>query len=167
MRNKLLQVTQRLSLAQAGKLIDDRPPEQRSPSPEPIYNEHGVRLNTREQRYKDKLLMQRTVSSGRLRAPASCVYTRIFSKVFRCKWASRMHAAQCTRPHACPHVLGERIHSLMIHEYMALKAHPLFVACDHALTRVLFCKPRDVIHVHVVSWCYVTGHHHGANKGQP
>ncbi|EFJ49824.1 hypothetical protein VOLCADRAFT_39414, partial [Volvox carteri f. nagariensis] len=32
----------------------------RSPSPEPIYNEFGIRLNTREQRTREKLQERRT-----------------------------------------------------------------------------------------------------------
>jgi splicing factor 1 len=38
----------------------DIPPEgQRSPSPEPVYDKMGVRLNTREIRYKEKMLETR------------------------------------------------------------------------------------------------------------
>lgn len=38
----------------------DIPPEgQRSPSPEPVYDRSGQRLNTREIRYKEKLLDKR------------------------------------------------------------------------------------------------------------
>ncbi len=37
--------------------VVELPPEgQRSPSPEPVYDRNGVRLNTREIRYKEKLL---------------------------------------------------------------------------------------------------------------
>ena len=40
--------------------ILDIPPEgARSPSPEPIYDRMGVRLNTREIRYKERLLEER------------------------------------------------------------------------------------------------------------
>lgn len=39
----------------------DIPPEgERSPSPEPIYDRNGIRLNTREVRVKDRLLDRRT-----------------------------------------------------------------------------------------------------------
>jgi hypothetical protein len=41
--------------------VDETPPEQRSPSPEPIYNEFGMRLNTREQRLKERFQDKRTV----------------------------------------------------------------------------------------------------------
>lgn len=57
----VLQVNQKLSLMQAGNLEEDLQPGelQRSPSPEPIYNEHGARINTREARAKEKLVKQR------------------------------------------------------------------------------------------------------------
>ncbi|GFR51314.1 hypothetical protein Agub_g13679, partial [Astrephomene gubernaculifera] len=57
---QLNNINQRIALLQAGKLADDTPPEQRSPSPEPIYNEYGIRLNTREQRLKERLQDKRT-----------------------------------------------------------------------------------------------------------
>eukprot|EP00798_Chlamydomonas_sp_ICE-L_P010194 gene10194-8106_t len=52
-------VSQKIQLLTAGKEIDDRPTDHRSPSPEPTYNEQGVRTNTREQRQKDKLMKER------------------------------------------------------------------------------------------------------------
>ena len=43
----------------------DIPPEgQRSPSPEPVYDKMGVRLNTREIRYKEKMLNKRHSECG-------------------------------------------------------------------------------------------------------
>ncbi|KAG2483464.1 hypothetical protein HYH03_017647 [Edaphochlamys debaryana] len=57
---QLNNINQKIALLQAGKLVDDTPAEQRSPSPEPIYNEFGIRQNTREQRLKDKLNDRRT-----------------------------------------------------------------------------------------------------------
>ena len=60
------QVNQKLQLLQAGKIVDDTPSEQRSPSPEPVYSEAGVRINTREQRFKEKLTRERSVG-GRVR----------------------------------------------------------------------------------------------------
>lgn len=57
-----VQVTQKLALAQAGRIDDERPRGERSPSPEPVYNEAGVRINMREQRAKDRLVHQRMVS---------------------------------------------------------------------------------------------------------
>jgi len=56
------QVTQKLLIVSQGQLPDDYPPEgQRSPSPEPMYNEAGLRSNTREQRLREKLLRQKNV----------------------------------------------------------------------------------------------------------
>ncbi|KAJ9524255.1 hypothetical protein QJQ45_008425 [Haematococcus lacustris] len=53
-------VNQKLQLVSVGRLPDDYPPEgQRSPSPEPVYNDAGVRCNTRDQRLKEKLIKQR------------------------------------------------------------------------------------------------------------
>jgi splicing factor 1 len=57
----LLQINQQIQLIQAGKFIEDDHPD-RSPSPEPVYNESGVRVNTREQRVKEKLMKERQVS---------------------------------------------------------------------------------------------------------
>ncbi len=48
----------------SGQSVDDVPIEQRSPSPEPTYNEVGVRTNTRELRIRDKLVKERTVRLG-------------------------------------------------------------------------------------------------------
>lgn len=62
-----LQVNQKLQLFAQGKYVDDSPDlGDRSPSPEPIYNESGARINTREQRAKEKLLRKRNVSSDLL-----------------------------------------------------------------------------------------------------
>lgn len=47
---------------QQGKWVDETPIGDRSPSPEPIYNEAGARINTREHRAKDALTRQRNVS---------------------------------------------------------------------------------------------------------
>ncbi len=58
----LLQINQKIQLIQASNFMDDTPEGLRSPSPEPVYNEHGQRANTREQRVKDKLMKERTVS---------------------------------------------------------------------------------------------------------
>lgn len=60
----VLQVNQKLQLMAQGKWEDEVPEERRSSSPEPVYNEHGARTNTREQRTKDKLMRQRNVSSS-------------------------------------------------------------------------------------------------------
>jgi splicing factor 1 len=59
----LLQINQKLQLLHQGKWVDERPEHERSPSPEPIYNEQGARINTKEFRAKDKLYRQRNVSN--------------------------------------------------------------------------------------------------------
>jgi hypothetical protein len=57
------QVNQKLQLVQQGKWVDDRPDHERSPSPEPYYNEAGARINTRDYRAREKLHRTRNVSS--------------------------------------------------------------------------------------------------------
>uniref|UniRef100_A0A0C9S417 TSA: Wollemia nobilis Ref_Wollemi_Transcript_14380_4332 transcribed RNA sequence n=1 Tax=Wollemia nobilis TaxID=56998 RepID=A0A0C9S417_9CONI len=46
-------------LMQSGLPLDDRPEGARSPSPEPIYDNMGVRINTREFRAREKLTRER------------------------------------------------------------------------------------------------------------
>ncbi|KAJ4951736.1 hypothetical protein NE237_028568 [Protea cynaroides] len=46
-------------LLQSGALLDDRPEGARSPSPEPIYDNMGHRINTREYRAREKLNQER------------------------------------------------------------------------------------------------------------
>ncbi|KAF6262591.1 hypothetical protein COO60DRAFT_1699170, partial [Scenedesmus sp. NREL 46B-D3] len=58
-QRQLNNVNQRLQLVAQGKLVDDTPEGERSPSPEPVYNENGARINTREQRARDKLTRHR------------------------------------------------------------------------------------------------------------
>eukprot|EP00245_Coleochaete_scutata_P014401 TRINITY_DN6128_c0_g2_i1.p1 TRINITY_DN6128_c0_g2~~TRINITY_DN6128_c0_g2_i1.p1 ORF type:complete len:875 (+),score=203.45 TRINITY_DN6128_c0_g2_i1:65-2626(+) len=53
---KLLEINRRL---QSGQLDDDRPFEARSPSPEPVYDNMGIRINTREFRMREKLTRER------------------------------------------------------------------------------------------------------------
>jgi hypothetical protein len=74
-RHAVLQVNQKLQLIAQGKWLDEEPEERRSPSPEPVYNEHGARTNTREQRAKDKLTRQRNVSG------AACCWQRMHSQL--------------------------------------------------------------------------------------
>ncbi|KAL6509428.1 Splicing factor 1 [Orobanche gracilis] len=52
----LLEISRKL---QSGMLLDDRPEGARSPSPEPIYDNMGVRINTREYRSREKLNSER------------------------------------------------------------------------------------------------------------
>jgi hypothetical protein len=61
----VLQVGQKLAALAQGRLPDDYPAEgQRSPSPDPVYNEAGIRTNTREQRLREALIRQRNVRSA-------------------------------------------------------------------------------------------------------
>lgn len=57
-----MQVNQDIQTIASGKYVDDRPEGARSPSPPPIYNENGIRVNSRDQRAKEKLQKQRYVS---------------------------------------------------------------------------------------------------------
>ena len=57
-----LQVNQDIQTIASGKYVDDRPEGARSPSPDPVYNENGIRVNSRDQRAKEKLQKQRYVS---------------------------------------------------------------------------------------------------------
>lgn len=56
-----MQIQAKLQQITSGQWVDDTPIERRSPSPEPVYGENGLRTNTREQRVKDKLQRERTV----------------------------------------------------------------------------------------------------------
>ncbi|KAH7683172.1 splicing factor 1 protein [Dioscorea alata] len=46
-------------LFQSGMALDDRPEGARSPSPEPIYDNMGIRINTREYRARERLTRER------------------------------------------------------------------------------------------------------------
>ncbi|KAL6580590.1 hypothetical protein OROMI_008614 [Orobanche minor] len=56
LNSRLLEISRKL---QSGMLLDDRPEGARSPSPEPIYDNLGVRINTREYRAREKLNSER------------------------------------------------------------------------------------------------------------
>ncbi|KAK4792075.1 hypothetical protein SAY86_022510 [Trapa natans] len=45
---------------------DERPKEEQSPSPEPLYDNHGFRINTREARVRQKLIQKRQYLISRL-----------------------------------------------------------------------------------------------------
>lgn len=60
-----LQVNQKLQLLSQGKYVEDSPERDRSPSPEPVYNESGARVNTREARAKEKILRKRNVRDSK------------------------------------------------------------------------------------------------------
>ncbi|KAJ0966708.1 hypothetical protein J5N97_023625 [Dioscorea zingiberensis] len=56
LNSELLEISRKLH---AQEIIDDRPVAERSPSPPPIFNEAGIRLNTRNARYHVKLIERR------------------------------------------------------------------------------------------------------------
>ncbi|GER49937.1 splicing factor-related [Striga asiatica] len=56
LNSRLLEITRKL---QSGTALDDRPEGARSPSPEPIYDNMGVRINTREYRAREKLIREK------------------------------------------------------------------------------------------------------------
>ncbi|KAL3521523.1 hypothetical protein ACH5RR_019672 [Cinchona calisaya] len=57
LKAKLMEINRKL---QSSDLRDDRPEEERSPSPEPIYNNLGRRINTREVRLRRRLSDERS-----------------------------------------------------------------------------------------------------------
>ncbi|CDP05352.1 unnamed protein product [Coffea canephora] len=56
LNSRLIEITRKL---QSGLPLDDRPEGARSPSPEPIYDNMGIRINTREYRAREKLNRER------------------------------------------------------------------------------------------------------------
>ncbi|GAB4825909.1 Splicing factor 1 [Ancistrocladus abbreviatus] len=56
LNSRLLEISRKL---QSGLPLDDRPEGARSPSPEPIYDNMGIRINTREFRAREKLSRER------------------------------------------------------------------------------------------------------------
>ncbi|KAG2691254.1 hypothetical protein I3843_08G001300 [Carya illinoinensis] len=57
LNSRLLEISRMLS---SGLPLDDRPEGARSPSPEPIYDNMGIRINTREYRARERLNKERT-----------------------------------------------------------------------------------------------------------
>ncbi|CAO2043234.1 unnamed protein product [Urochloa humidicola] len=56
---RLLQILEISRLLQSGLPLDDRPEGARSPSPEPVYDNLGIRINTREYRARERLNRER------------------------------------------------------------------------------------------------------------
>ncbi|KMT08882.1 hypothetical protein BVRB_6g136050 [Beta vulgaris subsp. vulgaris] len=56
LNSRLLEISRKL---QSGLPLDDRPEGARSPSPEPVYDNMGIRINTREYRAREKLNRER------------------------------------------------------------------------------------------------------------
>ncbi|KAK8970527.1 hypothetical protein KSP40_PGU005032 [Platanthera guangdongensis] len=59
----LLEINHKL---QSGIPLDDRPECARYPSPEPIYDNLGIKINTREYRAREKLMKERQVIISKL-----------------------------------------------------------------------------------------------------
>lgn len=55
----MLSFVERNQKLKARALVDDRPKNERSPSPQPIYDDSGVKINAREARLRAKLIEQR------------------------------------------------------------------------------------------------------------
>ncbi|KAJ6840713.1 branchpoint-bridging protein-like [Iris pallida] len=53
---QLYEITRKL---QSREVVDERPDDERSPSPPPIYNNLGIKINSREARLREKLKLQR------------------------------------------------------------------------------------------------------------
>ncbi|KAI3458168.1 hypothetical protein Pfo_014831 [Paulownia fortunei] len=56
LRVKLMEINKKL---QSSEIYDERPAGERSPSPEPVYNNLGIRINTRDARIRKKLMNER------------------------------------------------------------------------------------------------------------
>ncbi|KAK1409215.1 hypothetical protein QVD17_35740 [Tagetes erecta] len=56
LNNRLLEISRKF---QSGLPLDDRPEGARSPSPEPVYDNMGIRINTREYRARERLNKER------------------------------------------------------------------------------------------------------------
>lgn len=76
-------------LLQAGMPLDDRPEGARSPSPEPIYDNDGIRINTREYRAREKLSRERQEIISQLikrnpafKPPADYRPPKLYKKLF-------------------------------------------------------------------------------------
>ena len=63
-RLQIQEATTRLSRQDLGIPVN---PRDRSPSPEPVYNSRGVRINTREERTRQRLVQQRNAAITRLK----------------------------------------------------------------------------------------------------
>lgn len=56
LKSKLAEINSKL---ERSEVHDDRPEAERSPSPQPVYNNLGIRINTREVRLRNKLIQER------------------------------------------------------------------------------------------------------------
>ncbi|KAF8413136.1 hypothetical protein HHK36_001112 [Tetracentron sinense] len=60
---KLLEINRKL---RGSEVHDDRTEEERSPSPQPVYNNLGIRINSRDIRFREKLILDRQYIISRL-----------------------------------------------------------------------------------------------------
>ncbi|XWS50537.1 hypothetical protein CRYUN_Cryun12cG0095400 [Craigia yunnanensis] len=76
---------------QKPELHDDRPEHERSPSPEPLYNNLGMRISTREVRLRQKLIQKRLDITSRLiqknsdleqKRPCDYINTKLCEKLY-------------------------------------------------------------------------------------
>ncbi|KAK4385005.1 Splicing factor-like protein 1 [Sesamum angolense] len=83
---KLLEINKKL---QSPEIYDERPEGERSPSPEPVYNNLGMRTNTRDVRVRKKLMNERSCILPKLaktnltfESPAKPKTTKFVKKLF-------------------------------------------------------------------------------------
>ncbi|CDP05215.1 unnamed protein product [Coffea canephora] len=84
-----MQLVEINSKLQSSDVQDDRPEEERSPSPEPMYNNLGIRINTREVRLRRRLSDERTLIISKLveknptfKTPLKPKLTKLFKKLY-------------------------------------------------------------------------------------
>eukprot|EP00850_Spirogloea_muscicola_P001883 SM000007S20843 [mRNA] locus=s7:535084:547309:+ [translate_table: standard] len=83
---RLLEINRKL---QTGQVLDDRPEGARSPSPEPVYDNMGIRINTREYRARERLTRERQETIAELikkspsfKPPADYKPPKFYKKLF-------------------------------------------------------------------------------------
>lgn len=83
---RLIEINSKLN---SSEVQDDRPEGERSPSPEPVYNNLGIRVNTREVRFRTKLNQERQHIIAKLiknnpvsETPAVNKPTKLFKKLY-------------------------------------------------------------------------------------
>ncbi|XP_075650331.1 uncharacterized protein LOC142620907 [Castanea sativa] len=86
LKAELVDISRKL---QTSELHDDRPMQERSPSPEPVYDYFGIRINTRQERLRQKLLQKRQhiisklfQKNPTLQQPLECKSLKLFKKLY-------------------------------------------------------------------------------------
>lgn len=59
LQRELNSINDKIQFLSSGRQLELKKEEDRSPSPEPMYNQEGIRVNTREQRLKEKMIKER------------------------------------------------------------------------------------------------------------